>query len=71
MLSRTAPLQAGTDTEIDLIEHQERGVIVEQPLDIPDINENHVQGRLGGLMEIGEHVEVRRLDSRGSKPPRG
>lgn len=68
MLFRTAPLQAGTDTEIDLIEHQERGVIIEQP---PDINENHVQGRLGGLMEIGEHVEVRRLDSRGSKPPRG
>ena len=68
MLSRTAPLQAGTDTEIDLIEHQEAGVIIEQP---PEINENHVEGRLGGLVEVEEHVEVRRLDSRGSAPAKG
>ena len=34
MLSRKAPLQSGTDTEIDLIEREmEGGVFVEQPLE--------------------------------------
>lgn len=68
MLVRTVPLQAGTDTEIDLIEHQEGGVIIEQP---PEINETYVVETLGGLVEIEEHVEVRRLDSKGSEPPKG
>jgi len=69
MLSRMAPLQSGTDTEIDLIEREMLGgVIIEQP---PEIDENHVEKRLGGLVEIEEHVEVRRLDSRGSEPPKG
>ena len=51
-----APLQSGRDTEIDMIERQmEGGVVVLQPL---DVHEHSVEERLGGLIEVEEHVEV-------------
>lgn len=50
MLHRKAPLQSGTDTEIDLIEREmEGGVIVEQPL---EVEERHVETRLEGEMDL-------------------
>jgi hypothetical protein len=53
------PLESGTDTEIDLIEREmEGGVFVEQPL---EVHEHSVDERLGGLVEVEEHVDVRRL----------
>jgi hypothetical protein len=60
MLRRKAPLQSGTDTEIDLIEREmEGGVIIEQPL---ETEEHHVETKLGGLVEVEEVVDVRELD---------
>ena len=62
MLTRKAPLTSGTDTEIDLIEREmEGGVIVEQPF---ELHEHHVENRLGGLVEIEEHVDVHPLKRR-------
>jgi len=59
VLQRKPPLESGTDTEIDLIEREmEGGVIVEQPL---EVHEQSVEERLGGLVEVEEHVDVRRL----------
>lgn len=56
-LTRKKPLESGTDTEIDLIEREmEGGVIVEQPL---EVHEHSVEERLGGLVEVEEHVEMR------------
>ena len=59
MLHQRAPLQSGPDTDIDMIERLEGGVIVEQPL---EIHEHSVEDRLGGLIEIEEDVEIRELD---------
>lgn len=57
MLRRKAPLQSGTDTEIDLIEREmEGGVFIEQPL---EIEEHHV-----------EVVDVRELDPTASEVPK-
>jgi hypothetical protein len=59
MLRRKAPLQSGTDTEIDLIEREmEGGVYVEQPL---EVHEHSVDERLGGLVEVEEDVSIRKL----------
>ena len=59
MLVRKAPLTSGTDTEIDLIEREmEGGVIVERPL---ELHQHYVVDRLGGLVEVEEHVDVRNL----------
>jgi hypothetical protein len=60
-LRRKRPLEAGTDTEIDLIEREmEGGVIVEQPLE-PEVHEHSVEERLGGLVAVEELVDVRHL----------
>lgn len=59
MLRLKPPLESGTDTEIDLIEREmEGGVIVEQPL---EVHEHSVEEKLGGLVEVEEHVDVRQL----------
>jgi hypothetical protein len=58
MLLRKRPLDVGTDTEIDLIEREMEGVIVEQPL---EVHEHSVEKRLVGLVEIEEQVDVREL----------
>jgi hypothetical protein len=58
MLVRLEPLRSGRDTEIDMIEREmEGGVVVIQP---PDVHEHHVEQRLGGLVSIEEHVDVRK-----------
>ena len=60
MLRLRAPLQSGTDTEIDMIEREmEGGVIVEQPL---EIHEHSDETRLGGLVEVEEDVTIRDRD---------
>jgi hypothetical protein len=59
MLRRMQPLESGTDTEIDLIEREmEGGVFVEQPL---EVHEQSVEEKVGGLVELEEHVDVREL----------
>ena len=69
MLRRKAPLQSGTDTEIDLIEREmEGGVIIEQPA---ETDEKHVDSKLGGLVEVEEHVQVRKLNPKGPAGPKG
>ena len=67
MIRLQAPLQSGTDTEIDMIERQmEGGVVVLQP---PDIHDHSVEKRLGGLVEVEEDVEVRKLRSKAGEAP--
>jgi hypothetical protein len=67
MICRKAPLQSGRDTEIDMIERQmEGGVVVLQP---PDVHEHSVDKRLGGLVEVEEDVEVRKLRSKPGEAP--
>ena len=62
MISRLEPLQSGRDTEIDMIEREmEGGVVVIQPL---DVHEDDVDNRLGGLIDIKEHVEVHEMGPR-------
>jgi hypothetical protein len=59
MLDRLEPLRGGRDTEIDMIEREmEGGVIVIQP---PEIHEHYSEERLGGLVGIEEHVDVRQM----------
>lgn len=59
MLERRAPLQSGRDTEIDMIEREmEGGCIVIQP---PELHEHSVEARLGVLIRVEEHVDVRSL----------
>jgi hypothetical protein len=59
MLDRLEPLRSGRDTEIDMIEREmEGGVVIIQP---PDLHEDHVERRLGGLIGIEEHVEVHEM----------
>ena len=68
MVVLKAPLQSGRDTEIDMIERQmEGGVVVLQPL---EIHEHSVEDRLGGLVEIEEHVETRPIRSRSPAAPK-
>jgi hypothetical protein len=68
MLRRKAPLQSGTDTEIDLIEREmEGGVIIEQPV---ESEERHVETKLGGLVEVEEVVDVRKMDPTDSEVPK-
>jgi hypothetical protein len=58
ILQRLAPLQSGRETEIDMIEREmEGGVVVEQSL---SVQEHSIDERLGGLIEVEEHVEVRK-----------
>ena len=57
MLDRLAPLGSGRDTEIDMIEREmEGGVVVIQP---PEVHEHNVDERVGGLIRVEEHVDVR------------
>ena len=59
MICRKAPLQSGRETEIDMIEREmEGGVVVIQPL---EVHEHSVEKRLGGLVEVEEHVEVHEI----------
>lgn len=59
MLDRLAPLRSGRDTEIDMIEREmEGGVVVIQP---PEVHEHNVDERVGGLISVEEHVDVREL----------
>jgi hypothetical protein len=59
MLDRLAPLLSGRDTEIDMIEREmEGGVVVIQP---PEVHEHSVEKRVGGLISVEEHVDVREL----------
>ena len=68
MVVLKAPLQSGRDTEIDMIERQmEGGVVVLQPL---EVHEHSVEDRLGGLIEIEEHVEARPIRSRSTAAPK-
>lgn len=63
MLERMAPLGSGRDTEIDMIEREmEGGVVVIQPL---EMHEHYVDERLGGLMVVEEHIDVRPLRTTG------
>ena len=60
MLVQKRPLESGADTEIDLIERElEGGVIIEQPF---DLDEDTVDRRFGGLLQIEERVRVRQLE---------
>ena len=62
MIVRLEPLRSGRDTEIDMIEREmEGGVVVIQPL---EVHEHDVEERLGGLIGVEEHVDVRELDSK-------
>jgi hypothetical protein len=67
MLNRIEPLRGGRDTEIDMIEREmEGGVVVIQPL---EIQEDSREERLGGLVGIEEHVEVRTVRTTPSGQP--
>jgi hypothetical protein len=64
MLDRLAPLRSGRDTEIDMIEREmEGGVVVIQP---PDVHEHNVEERVGGLVRVEEHVDVREFAAKPS-----
>ncbi len=59
MLELRAPLTSGTDTEIDMLERElEGGVMVDRP---PEIHGHHVDEKLGGLITIEGHIDVREL----------
>ena len=64
MVDRIEPLYGGRDTEIDMIEREmEGGVVVIQP---PEVQEHSSETRLGGVIGIEEHVDVRGLKTRPS-----
>jgi hypothetical protein len=68
MIARLGPLTSGRDTEIDMIEREmEGGVVVIQPL---EAHEEHSQNRLGGLIAVEEHVEVRAIATTPSGVPK-
>ena len=68
MICRKAPLQSGRETEIDMIEREmEGGVVVVQPL---EVHEDSAESRLGGLVQVEEHVEVRELPPKPSGAPK-
>jgi hypothetical protein len=68
MIRRKEPLESGRDTEIDMIERQmEGGVVVLQPL---DVHEHSVEERLGGIVEVEEHVEVHQRRPRPKGAPK-
>ncbi len=68
MICRMAPLQSGRDTEIDMIERQmEGGVVILQP---PELHEHTVEKRLGGLVEVEEHVEVHKIRPKSAGAPK-
>ncbi|HET9868280.1 MAG TPA: hypothetical protein VFQ06_13360, partial [Nitrospira sp.] len=59
---------SGRDTEIDMIEREmEGGVVIIQP---PEVHEHYVDGHLGGLVEVEEHVDVHELGSRRREAPK-
>jgi hypothetical protein len=67
MLDRIEPMRGGRDTEIDMIEREmEGGVVVIQP---PEIHEHFTEQRLGGLVGIEEHVDVRQMGTTPSGEP--
>lgn len=69
MIARLEPLESGRDTEIDMIEREmEGGVVVIQPL---DVHEHSVENRLGGLIAVEEHIDVREMEPRARVAPRG
>ncbi len=69
MISRLEPLNSGRDTEIDMIEREmEGGVVIIQP---PDVHEHDIEHRLGGLIGIEKHVEVRELEPKVLEAPKG
>lgn len=60
MIDRLEPLHSGRDTEIDMIEREmEGGVVIIQP---PEVHEDSSETRLGGLVSIEEHVDIREMD---------
>jgi hypothetical protein len=68
MIRRLSPLSSGRDTEIDMIEREmEGGVVIIQPL---ELHEHSVDERMGGLIGVEEHVEVRALGSRPREAPK-
>jgi hypothetical protein len=68
MITRLSPLSSGRDTEIDMIEREmEGGVVIIQP---PDIDEHYLDERLGGIVAIEEHVQVRELGSKRREAPK-
>ena len=69
MVRLLAPLSSGRDTEIDMIEREmEGGVLVIQP---PDVHEHSVEGRLGGLIDVEEDVQVYEIRSKAAEAPKG
>jgi hypothetical protein len=68
MLRRLSPLSSGRETEIDMIEREmEGGVVIIQPM---ELHEHYVDGRLGGLVELEEHIDVRELEPRRPGAPK-
>ena len=68
MLDRLAPLGSGRDTEIDMIEREMLGgVVVIQP---PEVHEQNVEERVGGLISIEDHVDVREWAPKSSAVPK-
>ena len=69
MLERMEPLHSGRDTEIDMIEREmEGGVVIIQPL---DVHEDSADERLGGLMAVEQHVDVREFGARRPEVAKG
>ena len=69
MLERMAPLRSGRDTEIDMIEREmEGGVVIIQPL---DLHEDSADERLGGLVSVEKHVDVREFPARPPEAAKG
>ena len=57
LINEVRPLGVEVQLELDLLERAlESGVIVEYE---PEIDEDHVDSMLGGLIEAEEHVHVR------------
>ena len=68
MVDRLQPLESGRDTEIDMIEREmEGGVVIIQP---PEVHEHSSEQRLGGLVNVEEHVEVREMPTMPSEEPK-
>ena len=68
MIDRMEPLGSGRDTEIDMIEREmEGGVVIIQP---PEVHEHYSENRIGGLIGVEEHVDVREMDITRSEVPK-
>ena len=68
MIDRLEPLHSGRATEIDMIEREmEGGVVVIQAL---EVHEDYSESRLGGLVGVEEHVDVREISTTPSGVPK-